>query len=124
MKKVFLASAIVASVAAVSATGALTTTAFAQSAVVTTTTTGAAPSDIVIEPEYRTRIKSYVTEQRIAPVTTREKIVVGATLPQDVELRSVPADWGPHLSKYRYIYSDNHVMLVEPSSRRVVRVVD
>src|SRR3569623_1261402 len=28
------------------------------------------------------------------------------------------------LSRYRYVYSDNHVMFVEPSSRRVIQIVD
>lgn len=112
MKKTIIASIIAIASA---------TSAFAQTAVVTT---GSASADVVIEPEYRTRINSYVTEHRVAPVTLREKVIVGATLPEDVELRTVPADWGPNLTKYRYIYSNNHVMLVEPSSRRVVRVVD
>jgi hypothetical protein len=36
-------------------------------------------------------------------VTTKEKIVVGGRVPADVELASVPADWGPSLTKYRYV---------------------
>jgi hypothetical protein len=36
----------------------------------------------------------------------------------------VPADWGPTVSKYRYVYHDNNVVLVEPSSRRVVHIID
>ena len=39
-------------------------------------------------------------------------------------LSPVPADWGPSVSKYQYIYSDNHVYFVEPSSRKVVTVID
>jgi len=45
-------------------------------------------------------------------------------LPADVELRSVPTDWGPKLTKYRYIYSDNHVYLVEPSDRKVIEEIE
>jgi hypothetical protein len=52
----------------------------------TVTTTGAAPAAIQIEPQYRTKIKSYVTEHKVRPVETREKIVVGAKVPSDVEL--------------------------------------
>ena len=37
------------------------------------------------------------------PVTTKEKIVVGDRMPADVELEAVPADWGPSLTKYRYV---------------------
>src|SRR5438477_131131 len=69
MKKLFLLSA---------AAILISTGAFAQSTVVTTTGTGHAAA-VQIEPEYRTKIKSYVTEHRVRPVTTKEKIIVGAT---------------------------------------------
>jgi len=75
-------------------------------------------------PEQRTKIKQYVTTQKVAPVTVKEKVTVGATLPADVRLSPVPADWGPSVTKYQYFYSDNHVYFVEPSSRKIVTVVD
>ena len=34
---------------------------------------------------------------------SRERVTVGATLPADVELVEVPADWGPDMRRYRYI---------------------
>ena len=79
---------------------------------------------ITFAPEQRTRIKEYVVRERVAPVPVIERIAVGAKLPADVELRTVPADWGPSATKYRYVYSDNHVYLVEPSTREVVTVID
>jgi hypothetical protein len=112
MKKLVLISA---------AASLLATAAFAQTTVTTTGTAGAA---VQIEPQYRTNIKSYVTEHKIRPVTTKEKIVVGGRVPADVELESVPADWGPSLTKYRYVYSGDRVMLVEPGSRTVVQEVE
>lgn len=84
-------------------------------------TVGAA---ISVAPEERTRIKEYVVKEKVAPVTVKEHISVGAKLPADVELRTVPTAWGPSYSKYRYIYSDSHVYLVEPSTREVVTVID
>jgi hypothetical protein len=113
MKKLFLISA---------AASLLATAAFAQTTV--TTTTGTAGATVQIEPQYRTKIKSYVTEHKIRPVTTKEKIVVGGRVPADVELESVPADWGPSLTRYRYVYSGDRVMLVDPGSRTVVQEVD
>src|SRR5258708_17312205 len=89
-----------------------------------TVTTGAANATVQIEPQYRTKIKSYITEHKVRPVETREKIVVGATVPSDVELVAVPSDWGPSLTKYRYVYSDNRVLLVDPGSRAVVEEID
>ena len=91
----------------------------------TTITTGAAPSaTVVIEPQYREHIRSYIVEHPVRPVETREQIVVGATLPDDVELRAVPTEWGPTVTRYRYVYTNDHVVLVEPSTRRVVQIVE
>jgi hypothetical protein len=79
---------------------------------------------VQIEPQYRTRIQSYVTEHKIRPVETRERIVVGSPVPREVELEAVPAEWGPSLTRYRYVYSGERVMLVDPESRMVVQEVD
>jgi len=88
-------------------------------------TVGIGPADtVIIEPEQRTTIKEYVVKERVAPVRVKERISVGAALPADVELRTVPSAWGPRLSKYRYVYSDDHIYLVEPSNRTVVQVIE
>ena len=80
--------------------------------------------EVEIAPEQRTRIKEYVVKERIAPVRVKERVAVGAVLADDVELRTVPSDWGPWGARYRYVYADDHVVLVEPSSRKVVRIID
>ena len=102
-------------VLALAAAGLMTTSAGAQ--------TGIARDAMQIEPEYRTRIKLYVTE-KLRPATTKERIVVGSPVPAEVELEAVPSDWGPSLTKYRYVYSNDRVMLVEPGSRRVIQELD
>jgi hypothetical protein len=66
---------------------------FAQSTVVTTT--GAGHSAVQIDPEYRTRIKTYVTEHKVRPVATQQKIIVGGAVPRDVELEAMSSDWAP-----------------------------
>jgi hypothetical protein len=114
MKKTLIAGAAVL---------ALSVPAFAQSTTVTTTAP-VAGATVTIAPEQRTRIKQYVVEKKVKPITVRERIAVGATLPADVELVAVPNDWGPEMSRFRYVYSDDRVMLVEPSSRRVVQIID
>jgi hypothetical protein len=101
----------------------LTTGAMAQTTVVTTTGTGHAAA-VQIEPEYRTKIRTYVTEHKVRPIESREKIVVGSPVPREVELEAVPAEWGPSLTKYRYVYSGERVMLVDPSTRTVVQEVE
>jgi hypothetical protein len=115
MKKFLLMSA---------AASLIATAAVAQTTVTTTTTTGTAGAAVQIEPQYRTKIKSYITEQKIRPVTSKEKIVVGSRVPADVELAAVPSDWGPTVTKYRYVYSGDRVMLVDPGTRTVVQEID
>ena len=100
----------------------ISTGAMAQSTVVTTT--GAGHAAVQIEPEYRTKIHTYVVEHKIRPVETREHIIVGSPVPRGIELEAVPTDWGPSLTKYRYVYSGNRVMLVDPETRTVVQEVD
>ncbi|MHC4052679.1 DUF1236 domain-containing protein [Bradyrhizobium sp. 25ACV] len=114
MKKLMLTCAA----AALISSGAL-----AQSTVVTTTGTGHAAA-VQIEPEYRTKIRTYVTEHKVRSVQIREKIVIGQPVPREVELEAVPADWGPSLTRYRYVYSGERVMLVDPSTRTVVQEID
>lgn len=95
----------------------------AQSTVVNTTT-GAGHAAVQIQPEYRTKIRTYVTEHKVRPVQSREKIVIGQPVPREVDLEAVPADWGAALTKYRYVYSGERVMLVDPSTRTLVQEID
>ena len=118
MKKlVVLTAALLMTSGAIATSGA-----FAQTTV--TTTTGANRANVIVEPEARTRIKTYVTEHKLRPVATRERIAVGAAVPADVELVAVPSDWGPSLTRYRYVYSNDRVMLVDPGTRTVVQEID
>ena len=84
----------------------------------------ASSATIMLAPEQRAKIKQYVVQQKVKPVTVSERVAVGATLPADVELIAVPSDWGPEVTRYRFIYSGDHVVLVDPSSRRVVQILD
>jgi len=102
---------------------ALSAPAFAQTTIQTSPSVGVS-AGVTIAPEQRTKIKQFVVEKKVKPITVKEKVAVGATLPADVELVAVPSDWGPELVKYRYFYSDNHVYFVEPSSRKIVTVID
>src|SRR3954471_15876259 len=85
-----------------------------------------APGGQVVEiaPEQRTRIKEYVMREQVPRASVKERYRIGATVPADVELRDVPADWGPSVRNYRYYYADTGVHLVDPASRRVVYDID
>lgn len=90
----------------------------------TSETTGSTTAIITIAPEQRTKIREYVVEKRVKPVKIEKRVEIGATLPADVELMAVPSEWGPEVSRYRYVYSDDRIVLVEPSSRRVIQVIE
>jgi hypothetical protein len=63
------------------------------------------------------QVQTYVVEQRVQPATVEGEIVVGAPLPDVVELHTVP-DY-----EYRYAFVNGKRVLVDPGSRKVVYVV-
>ena len=77
-----------------------------------------------IVPEQRTRIKEYVVREKVPRVTVKERYRVGTEVPAEVELREVPADWGPSVRSYRYYHTDSGVHFVDPSNRRVIYDID
>jgi hypothetical protein len=79
---------------------------------------------VEIAPETRTTIKEYVVKEKIKPVTIKEKVAVGATLPTEIALVPAPQAWGPSVSKYHYVYSNNNVVLVDPSNRKVIQILE
>jgi hypothetical protein len=79
---------------------------------------------VEVAPDTRTTIKEYVVKEKVRPITMKERVVVGTPLPTDVQLHPVPPAWGPSVSKYQYVYSNNNVVLVEPSSRKVVQIIE
>jgi hypothetical protein len=87
-------------------------------------TTQAFAQAVVVSPEQRTTIKEYVVKEKIRPHRMQSRVTVGATLPADVELAPVPETWGPSFRSYRYVYTGDDVVLVDPSSRRVIDVID
>ena len=79
---------------------------------------------VQIDPTQRQTIKQYVVKEKVPAVKVKERLHVGATLPSDVQLRDVPSDWGPSVSRYKYVYTDNGIHFVDPTSRQVVYDID
>ncbi|HEX2552725.1 MAG TPA: DUF1236 domain-containing protein [Microvirga sp.] len=117
MKHVLIAA--VASLGLVSAAAAQTST------TVTTTTGGAAATTgaVTIQPEIRTKVKEYVTTNKVKSVTAPSGFTVttGAVLPEAVEIQSFPATVG--VTQYRYAVVGDQTVLVDPGSRRIVEVI-
>ena len=115
--------ALIAGVAALGVLAAVP--AVAQTTTTTVTTRTDTTGSVVIAPEKRTVIKQRFSA---APVRTiKEKVTVGATVPGDVELSAVPdtvVTEVPTVKSYRYFRYNDDVVLVDPSSRRVVQIID
>lgn len=60
---------------------------------------------------------------KVRPVETREKIVVGHPVPRQVSSRLCLTS-GPSLTKCGKFYFGERVMLVDPSTRMVVQEID
>jgi hypothetical protein len=57
--------------------------------------------------------------ERVPSVTVRERVVVGEPLPSTVELRTVPSH-----SEYRYAVVNDRRVIVEPRTRKVIKIID
>ncbi|TPK71769.1 DUF1236 domain-containing protein [Mesorhizobium sp. B2-4-15] len=62
-------------------------------------------------------IRTYVDTHRVDPVYLDGEVVTGATLPDTVELRTIP-DY-----KYRYVYVNGQQALIDPQTRRIMYVM-
>jgi len=57
--------------------------------------------------------------ERVPSMTVRERVVVGEPLPPSVELRPVP-----RYTEYRYAVVNDRRVIVDPRTRRVIRIID
>jgi len=79
---------------------------------------------VEIDPAHQATIENYIVNKNIPPAPVKGSISVGSTLPADIEIRSVPASWGPSVAKFSYAYAGNRVYFVWPSTRKVARVLE
>jgi len=92
----------------VAATALFPALAAAQTTVIETTRE--APPDEVV---------TYVQREHIPSVRVQEDVVVGYTLPESVELRTIPRH-----EQYRYAVINDRRVIVEPRTRKIIRVVE
>ena len=57
--------------------------------------------------------------ERVPSVTVRERVIVGEPLPPSVELRPVP-----NYTEYRYAVINDRRVIVEPRTRKIIKVID
>jgi len=76
--------------------------------------TGSAAGAAIDPPD---QVRTYVTTNPAQPIYLDGEVVIGAGVPDTVELLPVP-DYG-----YKYVYVNGQPVLVDPESRRIVYVV-
>ena len=76
-----------------------------------------ATDDTVGTVEPPSEIRTYVVDHRSEPVYLNGEVVVGAGLPDNVELSEIP-DY-----QYRYVDVNGQPVLVDPQTRRIVYIV-
>lgn len=84
----------------------------------------AAQTAIDLTPEQRAAIREYVVKNKIMAVKAKIAGKIGEMVPDDVELRQIPPEWGPKLMRLRFGHIGNRVIIVDPETRTVVSVVD
>ena len=95
-------------------------TASAQSTTTTTTTT-------TISPEQETTIYRTITREQVAvqPPPPDWSPSVGVEVPAQVQLYDMPSTVDvPTVRSERYTMVNGHVVLVDPSTHRVVRIIE
>jgi hypothetical protein len=84
--------------------------------------TGAVVGGVLSGPD-ETRVRQYVVRDRRPSVRVENEVVVGSELPGTVRYYEIPNDVGVKTT-YRYTVVNDHTVLVDPRTRRVVQVID
>jgi hypothetical protein len=120
----------------VAATLLASSAAFAQSTTVEGARSGAAAGGSVAGPvgeavggtvgaavglglEIPNAVITSIQGERAPSVTVRERIVVGEPLPPSVELRTVQGH-----TEYRYAVVNDRRVIVEPRTRKIIKIID
>jgi len=77
----------------------------------------------ILGVEDRPRFHDYVVRERLPSYRYDEDLRVGAVLPESgVTYYDVPVDY--HVTGYRYTYVNDHAVLVDPRTHRIVQIID
>jgi hypothetical protein len=108
---------------ALALSAALATGALAQGAGNPNATGATAPGGAAVTMEQQTRILTYMRTARPASqsLPANTTVSTGDGIPASLELRTFPNDVG--MTNYRYVVVGETVYLVDPSTRRVVHII-
>jgi len=77
----------------------------------------------ILGVEERPRFREYVIRERQPSYRYNDDFRVGAVLPESgVTYYEIPGEY--HVQGYRYAYVNDHAVLVDPRTRRIVEIID
>lgn len=77
----------------------------------------------VIADDHVPTFRRYVVEERLPSFAIPDRVVIGGTMPESgVVYYDVPERFGA--TTYRYTIVNDHTVLVDPRSRRIMQVID
>ena len=78
---------------------------------------GVAGATVGMAAEPPAEVRTYVMKEQVPSVAVQEKIVVGEPLPATVQLRTIPSH-----TEYSYAVVNNQRVIVEPKTRKIVKI--
>lgn len=81
---------------------------------------------VPLAPEKQAIVKEHVRRAKPANVQPGGPVDVGATVPEGVELWSLPQDSVtevPTVTSYKFFLAGNTIAVVDPSSRKVIQLI-
>lgn len=84
----------------------------------------AVAAEVIFKVEDRGRFHEFLVKQHHTPFRFKEEVRVGTVLPAaGVEYYAVPAEY--HVRPdYRYAVVNEHTVIVEPASHRIVEIIE
>ena len=77
----------------------------------------------ILGVEDRPRFREYVVQERLPSYRYEEPFIVGAVLPDNgLTYYDIPGEY--HVQGLRYAYVNDHAVLVDPATHRIVQIID
>ena len=101
--------------------------ALAQTALAAPETTGALGGSIALSPAQETELRRHAVREGARAAVVGQGVAVGDALPSGVRLRAIPRTVIAELPAargYRYVSTDTGIAIVNPETRRVIRLIE
>jgi hypothetical protein len=81
---------------------------------------------VPLSPEKQAVVKQHVEREKPPEAQTGGSVTVGMTVPEDVELWSLPQDSVtevPATTRYQFLRIGKTIAVVDPESRKVIQII-